>query len=125
MENEEGTGTRQMSAEELEKIGQINPEWLQPIAKRYGYQLFIIAMSCGRVRFGLETIMRRVRGNRELTLAIRMIEGSADQLGQIALFTSGFSVELLKSCQQDIEQAGQLAMVEEGKRPSGLILPPN
>src|ERR1035437_7838460 len=85
---------------------------LKPIALKYGEQLFNFTMSVGVANVAIQTIMRRVRGNQELTRAMMILSSTCNVQAQQILALTGNTEQFLL-CKTEIESSTPAIMVPE------------
>ena len=94
---------------------------LKPIALKYGEQLFNFTMSIGVANVATQTIMRRIRGNNELTKSMMILVSTLDAQAKSILAMSN-SMEQFLACKTEIESSTPAIMIPEA---AGRIVVPS
>lgn len=109
-------------------IGQPQPDttWadkygkdLKPIALQFGQKVFEFTMAVGITQHAVEVVMRRVRGNMELTKAMSIIANNCNNFAVLYMTSEQFTDQFVE-CKKAIESSTPSIMVPEG---SSIILP--
>ena len=100
------------------------PLELQGAAKIHGRAMLAFIVNAGNYHAGVQVLVRRVRGNNELMLAIQAISSGVADLSMAYIAARGWTKEQLYECKADIERAALLTQTEPGVKKSngGIIL---
>ena len=85
---------------------------LRPIALQFGQQVFEFSMMVGVTQHAVEVIMRRVRGNMELSRALTIIAQNCNNLA-VSVMNQGQFVDQYLACKKAIESTNPAIMVPE------------
>lgn len=97
------------------------PPVLQINARRYGRALFTLVMSAGVSGAALGKVLSRNRGNREMHVAVQILQGQLSGLLERVLKAEGHTREQFENCRTDVERVGAIAMAaaQPGEKRSG------
>jgi hypothetical protein len=85
---------------------------LRPVALQFGQQVFEFTMMVGVTQHAVEIVMRRVRGNMELTRAMTIIAQNCNNFA-VLLMNQGQFVDQYLACKAAIESTSPAIMVPE------------
>lgn len=102
------------------------PPHLALIARRYGKELFQLVMTSGVCGAALGKIVSRNRGNREMHMAVGILQVQLSALVERIVQLTGEDRQRFLDCKLDIERVGALVMsaqsAGEKRTPGGLII---
>lgn len=99
------------------------PIEVRSVAERYGRMQFALAWNVGAIQEATVIIMRRVRGNNELTGVMNTLVANANSLVEALVAAYEIDNSVIQAIQLDIKRAFALAGI--ANRPGGKIILPN
>lgn len=137
MEQTQAANEAPMSEEDLKWLATVQPEALQPIARRHGRAMFaccwnagVIGEALGRLLGTAQHCMKwgQKRYAQQIMQAVQVLQFSIDQITKQSIQGQGKELKHFVECKQDIERTMSLLQggkqVQEGEKVSrgGIIL---
>ena len=119
-----GSGRVELNSEDADWFSRV-ADMMKPVAKRYGRNVFALAMRHGMMQ-GCLTQIAAMNPPPKVAAAMQFITQAFNMTFSEAMKHYRISDEVLKSCKEDIERMGAMAQAaNEGaaRTPGGIILP--